>query len=136
MLLAIHTLCCPPDPKEKILREDCLLLGKLKEEGTLAKELTILGWTINTHLLMLVLPLKKFKYWQKDLKTIIQSKKISYKRLETIVGHLNHSASACPLMQYYLNCIRNTIILWKKTSTSKKCERYLTKSVIEALKLW
>jgi hypothetical protein len=52
------------------------------------------------------------------------------------VGRLNHSASACPLMRYYLNRIRMTLTLWNKTSCSKKCERYLSKSVIDDLKLW
>jgi hypothetical protein len=52
------------------------------------------------------------------------------------VGHLNHSATACPLMRYYLNCIRNTLVSWNKTSAQKNCERYLSKPTLDDLKLW
>ncbi len=43
MLLAIHTLCRPLDPKEHIHREDCLSLEKLEEEGVMSEQLIILG---------------------------------------------------------------------------------------------
>jgi hypothetical protein len=75
MLLAIHTIYCPLDPKEIIVREDCLSLAKLEEEGTEAEEIFILGWTINTNLLTISLPTKKFRLWRRDLKLILQSKK-------------------------------------------------------------
>jgi hypothetical protein len=61
MLLAIHILCWPFIKKEMINREDCLSLGKLQEEGTLAENLVILGWKINMQLLTITLPEKKVK---------------------------------------------------------------------------
>jgi hypothetical protein len=136
LILAIHTICRPLDKKEPITREDCLSLSKLNEEGTLAENLIILGWEINTRLLTLALPKKKFKIWSRDLKAVLTSKKISYKKLETIVGRLNHTATACPLMRYYLNRIRNVLIKWNKMSIAKNCERYLSKTVLEDLQLW
>jgi hypothetical protein len=48
LLLAIHTLCRPVDPKESIKREDCLSLGKLAEEGQLSESFILLGWEIDT----------------------------------------------------------------------------------------
>jgi hypothetical protein len=66
----------------------------------------------------------------------LKTKKISFKKLETLIGHLNHSASACPLMRCYLNRIRNTLTTWHTNPGSKKCERYLAKSAIEDIKLW
>jgi hypothetical protein len=71
MLLAVHTTCRPLDKNEHIMREYCLSFGKLKEGGALSVELIILGWTINTHLLTIAFPHKKFKYWHSDLKQII-----------------------------------------------------------------
>jgi hypothetical protein len=135
MLLAIHSNCRPLENMEQIMREDCLSLSKLEDEGTLAEKLAILGWEINTRLLTIALPNKKLKLWKRDLQTIIASKKVSYKKLETIIGRLNHSATACPLMRYYINRIRNTLISWNNGSSPKNCERYLSKSVIEDLKL-
>jgi hypothetical protein len=118
------------------MREDCLSLSKLEEEGTLAEKLVILGWEINTRLLTLALPSKKFNIWQNDLKSTIKEKKITYKKLETVVGRLNHSATACPIMRYYLNRIRNTLIKWDKSSALKSCEQYLSKTVLDDLQLW
>jgi hypothetical protein len=136
MLLAIHTISRPLDTNEQIMREDCLSLGKFKEGGSLSEEPIILGWLINTRLLTIALPTIKFKYWLSDLKHIIKSKKVSYKKLETVVGRLNHSASACPLMRYFLNRIKNTLTAWNQSLAPKKCEHYLSKPVLEDLKLW
>jgi hypothetical protein len=74
ILLAIHTLCRPIDPDEPILREDCLSVDKLQEEGMMSEVVIILGWKINTRLLTLSLPSKKFNTWKQDLKQIITSK--------------------------------------------------------------
>jgi hypothetical protein len=118
------------------LREDCLSLGKLKEEGILSECLVILGWQINTRLLTIALPSKKFKLWNADLKIIIYNKKASYNKLESTLGRLNHAAAACPFMRYFLNRIRRVLMSWESSNSSKKVERYLSKQVIEDLKLW
>jgi hypothetical protein len=75
MLLAIHVLCRPLDQHEPIIREDCLSLGKLMEEGSLSEIFTILGWNVNTRDLTIALPPKKFNRWVSDLKIIIPKRK-------------------------------------------------------------
>jgi hypothetical protein len=86
LLLAIHILFRPVDQKETILHEDCLSLDKLAEEGRLSEVLIILGWSINTRLLTLALPDKKFHNWIRDLQEILSGKKASVKDLEKVVG--------------------------------------------------
>ncbi len=109
----------------------------MREEGTLSEEPFILGWTINTRLLTISLPKKKAKYWLADLNLILKTKKdTTHKQLEILVGRLNHSAAACPLSRYFLNRLRNLLTLWNQAQSSKKCERYLSKSVLEDIKLW
>jgi hypothetical protein len=136
ILLAIHTLCRRIDPSEPILREDCFSLDKLQEEGMMSEVVIILGWKINTRLLALSLPPKKFNAWKQDLKQIITSKRSSTKQLETTIGRLNHTATACPIMRYFLNRLRHNLEDWKKTSKSKTSQNYLTKSSLADLKLW
>jgi hypothetical protein len=136
MLLAIHILFRPGDKNEKILREDCLSLGKLAEEGFLSETPTILGWVINTRLLTMSLPYKKFKYWNQDLIEVIKTRKISFKDLEKILGRLNHAAMGCPLMRYFLSRLRKVLLLWQNSNSTKKVKRYLSSQVIEDLKLW
>jgi hypothetical protein len=133
MLLAIHILFRPTDPQEKITREDCLSLGKLREEGFLSETPIILGWKVNTRLLTLQLPTKKYEQWEKDLSKMIKDKKTSFKELEKLVGRLNHAATACPLMRYFLNRLRKMLSAW---DTNKKLNRYLSSPVLEDLKLW
>jgi hypothetical protein len=136
MLLAIHTLCRPLDPNEHIFREDCLSLEKLSEEGVMSECLTILGWKINTRSLTLALPNKKFSTWNQDLYQVISSKRASLQKLETIIGRLNHAATACPIMRYFLNRLRHVLEKWKCDSKPKHIESFLPKSSILDLQLW
>jgi hypothetical protein len=136
MLIAIHVICHPLDPNEPIIREDCLSLSKLAEEGTLSEKPIILGWRVNTRALTISLPDKKYKIWHSDLSHYIKEKKISHKNLESLVGRLNHAASACPIMQYFLNRLRKTLESWIAKNTSKKVERYLSSTTLEDLRLW
>jgi hypothetical protein len=136
MLLAIHTLCRPLDQNEPILREDCLSLDKLSEEGVMSESLTILGWQANTRLLTIALPKKKYSIWQQDITNIINQKKTSIKTLETTIGRLNHTATACPIMRYYLNHLRHILEKWKKDSKATHLDKYLSRASLLDLKLW
>jgi hypothetical protein len=77
LLLAIHILFRPTDPKEPVLRDDGLSLGKLLEDGFLTETPVILGWQINTRTLSIQLPHEKFKRWNQDLSETISTKMIS-----------------------------------------------------------
>jgi hypothetical protein len=136
LLLAIHVLCRPTDPAKCITREDCLSLSKLAEEGRLSDTFTVLGWDINTRLLTIALPKKKFLRWTKDLEHILSKKKVSFALFESLIGRLNHAATACPLMRYFLGRIHSTPTNWDISKKSKKVERYLSSQVLEDLKLW
>ncbi len=129
-------LCRPTDPAECITREDCLLLSKLVEEGRLSETFAVLGWDINTRLLTIALPKKKFLRWTKDLENIICKKKVSFALLESLIGRQNHAVTTCPLMRYFLGCICSTLTNWDISKKSKKVERYLSSQVLEDLKLW
>jgi hypothetical protein len=130
LLLAIHTLCRPVDPKESIQREDCLSLGKL------AESFILLGWEIDTRRLTIALPMEKYKRWHSDLGMMIFRKKVSFALLESTMGRLNHAASACPLMRYFISRIPLALNTWNITNKSKKVEQYLATQVLEDLKLW
>jgi hypothetical protein len=135
LLLAVHTLCRPLDPNEPIKREDCLSLGKLEEEGQLSERFAILGWLIDTRALTIALHTKKSVRWDADLREILLRKKVSYALLESTLGRLNHAATACLLMRYYLSRIRLTLVNWDISKKSKKVERYLSSQMLEDLRL-
>jgi hypothetical protein len=77
LLLAVHILFRPTDPKEPVLRDDFLSLGKLLEEGFLTETPVILGWQINTRTPTIQLPNEKFKCWSQELSETILTKMIS-----------------------------------------------------------
>jgi hypothetical protein len=85
------------------------VVRKLQEEGFLTETPTILGWYINTRLLTIHLPPKKFQVWAADLAEKIKSKKISYNDLGKMIRRLNHATTACPIMRYFLNRIRHVL---------------------------
>jgi hypothetical protein len=136
LLLAIHVLCRPVDQLEPIKREGCLSLAKLEEEGSLSEKFTFLSWDIDTRSITMALPNKKFARWSSDIQKIISSKKVSYANLESVLGRLNHAASAYPIMRYFLSKIRIVITNWDVSRTTKKVTRYLTSQVIKDLRLW
>jgi hypothetical protein len=136
LLLAIHTLCRPLDPNKSIAKENCLSLGKLAEEGQLSETFTILGWDINTRKMLVALPSGKFSRWTKELGEIIHRKKVSFAKLESTIGRLNHATSVFSIMRYFLGRIRLVMTAWDTSHKTKKVERYLSSQVLEDLQLW
>jgi hypothetical protein len=118
------------------LRDDCLSLGKLLEDGFLTETPVILGWQINMRTLSIQLPNKKFKRWNQDLSETNSTKMISFKELEKLIGRLNHAASACPIMRYFLNRLRKMLQNWESKKQTKKVKRYISSKILEDLKLW
>jgi len=118
------------------LRDDGLSLGKLLEDGFLTETPVILGWQINTRTLSIELPNEKFKRWNQDLSETISTKMISFKELEKLIGRLNHAASACPIMRYFLNRLRKMLQNWESKKQTKKVKRYISSKILEDIKLW
>ncbi len=95
-----------------------------------------LGCNIDTRWLTIALPPNKFTQWVRDLDEKLFRKMISYAKLESTLGRLNHAASACPLMRYFLSRIRAVLTSWDILHKSKNVERYLSSEVLEDIKLW
>jgi hypothetical protein len=67
---------------------------------------------------------------------MITKKKTNILILESTIGRLNHTATACPLMCYYLNHVQHILEGWKKDNKPMKIERYLSRPALLNLKLW
>jgi hypothetical protein len=136
ILLSIHTICQPLASSEPIAREDCLSPGNLAEEGGLSECIIIFGWVINTRSLTIALPQKKFKYRDANSRIIFSAKKVSYKKLESLIGQFNHRAVAFPIMRYFMHRILQVLHFRETSQKGKKVECYLPKQALEYLKLW
>jgi hypothetical protein len=105
--LAIHVTSRPHmGDSEPIRRRGILSAPKLEAEGTPAEEQIVLGWILNTRLLMVILPDDKFEAWSADLRAITTDQRATYGTLESTLGRLNHVAYVIPLARHFLNKLR------------------------------
>ena len=73
----MYVLMSPLAKDEPVPRKETLSLNKLKLEGTLSKQMIVLGWFIYTHQLLLRLPQDIFDQWRKELRELFADPKIS-----------------------------------------------------------
>ena len=95
---------------------------KLLAEGRLSEVKKILGWTINTRTMRVFLPKLKSMDWITEIDEVLQIKIIGFKKLEKLIGKLNHAAFISPFSRFFLNRIRHQMILAKKFGPKKLSE--------------
>ena len=61
---------------------------------------------LDTHLLLVRLPLDKYEAWSLGLSTLRQSRVITYSDIDSLVGRLNHVAFIIPLARHFLTSFR------------------------------
>jgi hypothetical protein len=107
--LAIHVTSRPHmGEDEPVKRRGLLSEPKLEAEGTPAEVQIVLGWILNTRLLLLLLPGDKFEAWSADIRKIVEMKRATYGELESTIGRLNHVGFIIPLACHFLGrlCLR------------------------------
>jgi len=101
----------------------------------------VLGWNINTRLLILCLPIDKYKTWLTDIQNLIDdiNHRISEQDLDSLIGRLNHAAYVIPLARHFLDRLRHQLQDFQehhKNIRSRRFYLYLTSEAIGDLKLW
>ncbi len=123
--LAIRILSRPLNETDEIPRKDIISLKKFQAEACPEEIKTVLGWTINTRSLSISLPTEKFLKWSNEIESLINSKKVSSKQLESTLGRINHFANILSIIRHFLGRIRQA--LWRaskhKWTTLKLCEK-------------
>lgn len=82
---------------------------KLIAEGAPVEEQIVLGWTLDTHPLLLKLPGDKYDAWIRDLRELRTHQVINYKGIKALVGKLNHIVLLIPLAHHFLTRFRALI---------------------------
>jgi hypothetical protein len=131
--LSIHVTSRPHlGSAEPVTRKELLSGPKLIAEGSPAEVQIVLGWTLNTRSLTILLPLDKFEAWSTDLRDFIKNGKTSFGALESMVGRLNHAGFVIPLSRHFLNRFRLRILARRHKSQ----QITLSKDEISDLQLW
>jgi hypothetical protein len=131
--LAIHVTSRPhAGDAEPIKRRELVSKPKLIAEGGPAEAQIVLGWTLNTRSLLVILPSDKFEAWSSDLRVIISERRGTFGELETTIGRLNHAAYIIPLSRHFLNRIR----LRLRVRQHKNQALSLTQDELDDFELW
>jgi hypothetical protein len=109
--LAMHVTNRPHagDEAEPIKRRNILSMPKLEAEGTPDERQIVLGWMLDTHLLLVELPVDKFKAWISDVLQFLRNQGCSQEELDTLIGRLNHTAAIMPMSRHFLGRLRERI---------------------------
>jgi hypothetical protein len=108
--LAMHCTSRPhAGASEPITRRDILSGPKLIAEGTPAETQIVLGWVLDTHHLLIRLPDDKYDAWLQDLQEIRAKGVITYAKVDSLTGKLNHVAFLIPLARHFLTRFRALI---------------------------
>ena len=102
--LAIYLLSWPHNGNNKTLSSKQIISeSKFEAEGTPPEIMIMLGWLINTSLLLIQLPEDKYLAWKNNLINIIKNKRVTSKNLQSIEGRLTHASYVISLSCHFLN---------------------------------
>ena len=105
---------------EPVPRREPISLEKLEHEGIPREIQTVLGWEINTRLLLLRLLKEKFVAYTSDVDKLLAEGKTTMADLESILGKLVHTSYVVPLSRHYLSRLRSKLSRMKKAPYSKR----------------
>jgi hypothetical protein len=129
---SLNSSAVHPHAQESVLRNHVASFSKLLAERRLEEVKTILGWTLDTRLLLLSLQVDKHKLWSAGIRKMITDKSSRVDKLNT-VGRLNHVGSIIPVAQHFLGTIWHFEEHYYPTTTAI---RQIPRDVLEDLRLW
>ena len=104
--LAVDVMSRKVAPMEPIPRSALLNKDKMSAEGALEETKIVLGWKLDTRRLMISLPDHKYEAWTGQIREILQTKRVTAKTLETVLGRLTNAASILPMARHFLPRLR------------------------------
>ncbi len=109
---------------------------KMEAKGVPREIQIVLGWLINTRLLILCLPDYKYTGYSDDIQRILQAKQVTRKELESILGKLIHASYVIPLARHFLSRLRQKLQAMREADLSRFQHWMLHKEELDNLELW
>ena len=103
-----------------IKRSDMVAMDKMAAEGAPEEEKVCLGWVMNTRSLQVKLPRHKAIAWSAQIEEVLESKTVSSKTLESILGRLENIAQVLTPLGHFLSNIRHLQILAERRGHNVK----------------
>ena len=91
---------------EPLPRSALLNKNKMAAEGALEETKIVLDWKLDTRRLLISLPDHKYSAWTGQIQQIIDSRRVTAKTLETVLGRLTNAASILPMARHFLPRLR------------------------------
>ena len=82
-------------------------------EGTPKEIQIVLGWLINTRLLVMSLPNDKYLAWKNDIQKLIDHSDMTREELESVIWRLNHASYVFPLACHFLLGLQERLKIMK-----------------------
>lgn len=118
--LAAHLMSRPHagEKEEPIPRKPLFASNKLDAEGRPSEIRIVIGWGVDTRKMVVFLPEDKFQAWLSDVQEATTggkttARKTTAGKLESLIGHLNHTSMMIPLSRHSLNNIRQKVTRWR-----------------------
>ena len=105
-------------PRQNIIADD-----KNEAEGAPEEVKIVLGWVLNTRLLITSLPSHKYKAWSSQVLSFLSRKSANAKDLRSVLGRLENVAIIIPMFGHFLNNIRATEIQASITKRNQKISK-------------
>ena len=129
VLLALHTMGRPVDPRDPIKRLNLVSMSNLTAKATLEEEKILLGWKLNTFNLSVSLPFDEFYAWTENINSILKANKSTFTELEMLIRRLGHVTLIIPYSKHFVSRLCSLMYQAKHKQTVK-----LPNEVIEDLK--
>ena len=98
----IHAISHQAQGETFIPRQNMISEDKNAAEGAPEETKICLGWLLNTRLLLVNLPIHKYKAWDSQLVKFIASKSTNGDDIESILGRLEHVAIIMSMLGHEL----------------------------------
>ena len=92
-------------------RDDMLEIDKTNAEGAPSEEKICLGLLLDTRRLLVKLPFHKAVAWTSQINSVLSSKSVGSKKLQSVMGRLENIAMIIPMLGHFLNNIRNLCLI-------------------------
>lgn len=128
----VHLFGRPVNAHDDVPRDDLLSIKKFLHEGRPSETQIVLGWTLDTRRLLILLPPHKVIAWSASIQSMLdEPTKVTAPMLASLIGRLSNAGCIIPEARHFLSRLRQAEYV-----AAKRQFVSLTDPQIQDLHLW